>query len=98
VCGAYPSGFPWGLVPVSISLGTIKVEIFDADLKVIDKLIGRRKARESCDIKGKKVSETSIRKAETDNLSQSFKTFPLFGTWPQVLQRILLVSIELLNQ
>ena len=81
-----------------MSLGTFKVKIFDADLKVIEKLIGRRKAGESCDIKGKKVSEASIRKAENDNLSQLFKTFPLFGTWPQVLKRFFFVSTELLNQ
>ena len=86
------------LFVASISLGTIKVNIFDANIKVIEKSIGRRKAKESCDIKGKKVSKASIRKAENDNLSQLFKTFPLFGTWPQVLKRILLVSIELSNQ
>jgi hypothetical protein len=79
----------------SISLGTVKVKIYDADLKVIEKLIGRKKAMESCDKKGKKVSEASIRKAENDNLSQLFKTFPLFGAWPQVLKRILLVSNEI---
>ena len=79
----------------SISLGTVKVKVNDADLKVIEKLIGRRKAMESCDKKGKKVSEASIRKAENENLAQLFKTFPLFGTWPQVLKRILLVSKEL---
>ncbi len=77
----------------SISLGTIKVKISDADLKVIEKLIGWRNAIESCDKKGKKTTEASIRKAENDNLSQLFKTFPLFRTWPQVLKRILLVSI-----
>ena len=64
----------------SISLGTVKVKISDAYLKVIEKLIGRKNASESCDKKGKKVSEASIRKAENDNLSQLFKTFPLFGT------------------
>ena len=77
----------------SISLGTVKVKIFQADIKVIEKLIGWRKAKESCDDKGKKTSSASIRKAKNDNLSQLFKTFPLFGTWPQVLKRILLVSI-----
>jgi hypothetical protein len=76
----------------SISLGTVKVKISDSDLKVIEKLIGRKKAMEACDKKGKKVSEASIRKAENDNLAQLFKTFPLFGAWPQVLKRILLVS------
>jgi hypothetical protein len=79
----------------SISLGNVKVKFNDADLKVIEKLIGRRKAMESCDKKGKKVSEAIIRKAENENLAQLFKTFPLFGTWPQVLKRILLVSKEL---
>ena len=78
----------------SISLGTVKVKIFDADLKVIEKLIGRKNAIESCDKKGKKTTEASIRKAENDNLTQLFKTFPLFGTWPQVLKRFLLVSIS----
>jgi hypothetical protein len=57
-------------------------------------LIGRKNAIESIDKKGKKTSEASIRKAENDNLSNLFKTFPLFGTWPQVLKRILLVSIS----
>ena len=57
----------------SISLGTVKVKIYDADLKVIEKLIGRKKAMESCDKKGKKVSEASIRKAENDNLKQAFE-------------------------
>jgi hypothetical protein len=69
----------------SISLGTVKVKISDADLKVIEKLNGRRKAMESCDKKGKKTTEASIRKAENDSLSQLFKTFPLSGTWSQVL-------------
>jgi hypothetical protein len=78
----------------SISLGTVKVKISDADVKVIEKLIGRKNAIESIDKKGKKTSEASIRKAESDNLSNLFKTFPLFGTWPQVLKRILLVSIS----
>ena len=49
----------------SISRGTVKVMLFDADLKVIEKLVGKRIARESCDEKGKKVSEASIRKDET---------------------------------
>ena len=79
----------------SISLGTVKVKISYAHLKVIEKLIGRKNAIDSCDKKGKKTTEASIRKAENDNLSQLFKTFPLFGTWPQVLKRILLVSIAL---
>jgi hypothetical protein len=61
-------------------------------------LIGHRIDRESCDKKGKKVSEAIIQKAENDNLTQVFIPFPLFGTWPQVLKRILLVSIELMNQ
>ena len=78
----------------SISLGTVKVKISAADLKVIEKLIERKNAIESCDKKGKKTTDASIRKAENDNLSQLFKTFPLFGTWPQVLKRILLVSIS----
>ena len=78
----------------SISEGTVKVKINDADLKVIEKLTGRKKARESCDKKGKKVSEASIRKSENENLAQLFKTFPLFGAWPQVLKRILLVSTD----
>ena len=82
----------------SISLGTVKVKISDADLKVIEKLIGRKNAIESCDKKGKKTTEASIRKAENDNLSQLFKIFPLFGTWPQVLKRILLVSIALFEK
>ena len=82
----------------SISLGTIKVKIFDADLKVIEKLIGRKNAIDSCDKKGKKTTDASIRKAENDNLSQLFKTFPLFGTWPQVLKRILLVSTALFEK
>ncbi len=82
----------------SISLGTVKVKIFDEDLKVIEKLIGRKNAIDSCDKKGKKTAEASIRKAENDNLSQLFKTFPLFGTWPQVLKRILLVSIALFTK
>jgi len=82
----------------SISLGTVKVKISDADLKEIEKLIGRKNAIESCDKKGKKTSEASIRKAENDNLSHLFKTFPLFGTWPQVLKRILLVSIALFEK
>ena len=56
----------------------MKVKIYDADLKVIEKLIERRKAMESCDKKGKKVSEVSIRKAENDNLLQLFKRFTLF--------------------
>ncbi len=77
----------------SISLGTVKVKLFDADMKVIENLVGRRIALESCDKKGKKVSEASIRKAENDNLTQLFKTFPLFGTWPQVIKMILLVSV-----
>ena len=64
----------------SISRGTVKVKLFDADIKFIEKLIGRRIARVSCDKKGKKVSEASIRKAENDNLTQLFKIFPLFGT------------------
>jgi len=81
----------------SISLGKVKVKIFDANLKVIEKLIGRRIARESCDKKGKRVSEASIRKSENDNLKRLFKTGPPFGTWPQVLIRIYLVSIEILN-
>jgi hypothetical protein len=79
----------------SISLGTVKVKIYDADLKVIEKLIGRKKTMKSCDKKGKRVSEASIRKAENENLAQLFKTFPLFGAWPQVLKRFLLVSKEL---
>jgi hypothetical protein len=79
----------------SIRHGTVKVKINDADFKVIEKLIGRKIARESCAKKGKKVSEASIRKAENDNLTQLFKAFPLFGAWPQVLKRILLVSKEL---
>ena len=62
-----------------ISLGTLKVKIYDADLKVIEKLTGWKKAMESCDKQGKKVSEASIRKAENDNLSQLFKKFSLFG-------------------
>jgi hypothetical protein len=79
----------------SISLGTVKVKISDVDLKVIENMIGRKNALKSCDKKGKKVSEASIRKVENDNLSRLFKTFPLFGTWPQVLKRILLVSISI---
>jgi hypothetical protein len=77
----------------SISLGTVKVKISDVDLNVIEKLIGRKNAIESCDKKGKKTTKASIRKAENDNLSKLFKTFPVFGTWPHVLKRILLVSI-----
>ena len=61
----------------SISLGTVKVKISDADLKEIEKLIGRKNAIESCDKKGKKTTDASIRKAENDNLSQLFKIFPL---------------------
>ena len=53
---------------------------------------------ESCDEKGKKFSEASIRKAENKNLAQLFKTFPLFGAWPQALKMILLVSKELFHQ
>ena len=64
-------------------------------LKCIEKLIGWKKAMESCDKKGKKVSEASIRNADNENLAQFFKTFPLFGAWSQVLKRILLVSKEL---
>ncbi len=71
-----------------------KVKIFDADRKVIEKFIGRKNAIESCDKKGKKTTKASLRKTENDNLSHLFKTFPLFGTWPQVLKRILLVSIS----
>ena len=82
----------------SISLGTVKVKISNAQLKVIEKLIGRRKAIECCDKKGKKTTEVSIRKAENDNLSQLFKTFPLFETWPQVLKRILLLSVSLFDK
>jgi hypothetical protein len=61
-------------------------------------LIGRKNAIKSCDKKGRKTTEASIRKAENDNLTQLFKTFPLFGTWPQVLKRILLVSIALFEK
>ncbi len=78
----------------SISRGTAKVKLFDADMKVIENLVGQRVAKESCDKKGKKTSERSIRKAENENLPQLFKTFPLFGTWPQVLKRIILVIVE----
>ena len=58
------------------------------------KLIGRKMARELCETKAKKVSEASIQKAQNDNLSQLFKTFPLFAFRPQVLEMILLVSIQ----
>ena len=82
----------------SISLGTVMVKISNADLKVIEKLIGRKNAIESCDKKGKKTTDASIRKAENDNLTQLFKTFPLFGTWPQVFKRIVLVRIVLFEK
>ena len=82
----------------SISHGTVKVKLFDADFKVIEKLIGRKNAVDSCGKSKKKTTEASIRKAENDNLSQLFKIFPLFGTWPQVLKRILLVSIALFEK
>ena len=82
----------------SISLGTVKVKLFDADFKVFEKLIGRKNAVDSCGKNKKKTTEASIRKAENDNLSQLFKIFPLFGTWPQVLKRILLVSNALFEK
>ena len=71
----------------SISRGTVKVKLFHADyLKVIEKLIGGRIARESGDKKGKKVSKASIRKAKNDNLTQLYiQDISPFGTKPQVL-------------
>ena len=78
----------------SISLGTVKVKLFDADFKVIEKLIGRKNAVDSCGKSKKKTTEASIRKAENDNLSHLFKTVPLFRRWPHDLKRFVLVSIS----
>ncbi len=69
----------------------MKVKLFDEDLKVIGKLIDRRMAKEVCELKMKKVSKANIMKVESDDLSQFFKRFAIFASWPQVLKRILLV-------
>ena len=62
----------------SISLGTVKVKLFDADFKVIEKLIGRKNAVDSCGKNKKKTTEASIRKAETI-IFRSYSRYFLFS-------------------
>ena len=82
----------------SISIGGVKVNLSAKDLLEIQKLIGKDKAKEACEMKAKskKITEQSIKKVEGENLGQIFKQFPLFAAWPQVLKRILLVRNILL--